>query len=65
LSPAETFHVFRIVGEILGQAFHRTGQIPGEVVSRAPGSVVPKVPYQKISLTLPLSKPGLQATQAA
>ncbi len=31
----------------------------------ARGSVVPKVPYRKISLTLPLSKPGLQETQAA
>ncbi len=31
----------------------------------ARGSVIPKVPYQQISLTLPLSKPGLQETQAA
>jgi len=29
------------------------------------GSVVPKVPYQRISLTLPLSKPRLQGTEAA
>jgi predicted transcriptional regulator len=29
------------------------------------GSVIPKVPYQKISLTLPLSKTGPQNTQAA
>lgn len=29
----------------------------------ARGSVVPKVPYQKISLTLPLSKRGPQATE--
>jgi len=27
----------------------------------ARGSIIPKVPYQKISLTLPLSKPGLEA----
>lgn len=31
----------------------------------ARGSIIPKVPYQKISLTLPLSKPGLQGTEAA
>jgi predicted transcriptional regulator len=31
----------------------------------ARGSVVPKVPYQRISLTLPLSKSGLQGTEAA
>ena len=29
------------------------------------GSVIPKVPYQRISLTLPLSKPGLQGAEAA
>jgi predicted transcriptional regulator len=29
------------------------------------GAVVPKVPYRKISLTLPLSQPGLQGNQAA
>ena len=31
----------------------------------ARGSVIPRVPYQKISLTLPLSKPGRQGTEAA
>lgn len=31
----------------------------------ARGSVTPRVPYQKISLMLPLSKPGLRETQAA
>lgn len=31
----------------------------------ARGSIIPRVPYQKISLTLPLSKPGLQGTEAA
>ena len=31
----------------------------------ARGSIIPKVPYQKISLTLPLSKPRLQGTEAA
>lgn len=31
----------------------------------ARGSVTPRVPYQKISLTLPLSRPGLRETQAA
>ena len=31
----------------------------------ARGSIVPKVPYQTISLTLPLSKPGLQGIEAA
>ena len=31
----------------------------------ARGSVIPKVPYQKISLTLPLSKPELRGTEAA
>ena len=31
----------------------------------ARGSVIPKVPYQKISLTLPLSIPGLQGSEAA
>jgi len=31
----------------------------------ARGSIIPKVPYQKISLTLPLSKPGLPGTEAA
>jgi predicted transcriptional regulator len=31
----------------------------------ARGSVTPRVPYQKISLTLPLSKPGPRETQAA
>jgi predicted transcriptional regulator len=31
----------------------------------ARGSVIPKVPYQKISLTLPLSEPGPQGTEAA
>ena len=31
----------------------------------ARGSVTPRVPYQKILLTLPLSKPGLRETQAA
>jgi len=29
------------------------------------GSVIPKVPYQKISLTLQLTKPRLQVTEAA
>ena len=29
------------------------------------GSVIPRVPYQKISLTLPLSRTGLQGTEAA
>jgi predicted transcriptional regulator len=29
------------------------------------GSVVPRVPYQRISLTLPLSKPGREGTEAA
>jgi predicted transcriptional regulator len=29
------------------------------------GSIIPRVPYQKISLTLSLSKPGLQGTEAA
>jgi len=31
----------------------------------ARGSIIPKVPYQKISLTLPLSKPGLPGIEAA
>ena len=31
----------------------------------ARGSVIPRVPYQKISLTLPLSKPGRQGAEAA
>jgi len=31
----------------------------------ARGSIIPKVPYQTISLTLPLSKPGLQGIEAA
>ena len=31
----------------------------------ARGSVIPRVPYQKISLTLPLSIPGRQGTEAA
>jgi predicted transcriptional regulator len=31
----------------------------------ARGSIIPKVPYQTISLTLPLSEPGLQGTEAA
>lgn len=31
----------------------------------ARGSIIPKVPYQTISLTLPLSRPGLQGTEAA
>ena len=31
----------------------------------ARGSVIPRVPYQKISLMLPLSKPGFQGTEAA
>ena len=31
----------------------------------ARGSVIPKVPYQKISLTLPLLKPTQQGTEAA
>ena len=31
----------------------------------ARGSIIPRVPYQKISLTLPLSKPGLPGTEAA
>ena len=31
----------------------------------ARGSVIPRVPYQKISLTLPLSKPGLHGSEAA
>ena len=29
------------------------------------GSVIPRVPYQRISLTLPLSKPGWQGAEAA
>ena len=29
------------------------------------GSVIPRVPYQRISLTLPLSRPGREATEAA
>src|SRR5450432_2110132 len=29
------------------------------------GSIIPRVPYQQISLTLPLSKPGLPGTEAA
>ena len=29
------------------------------------GSVIPRVPYRRISLTLPLSKPGREVTQAA
>ena len=29
------------------------------------GSVIPRVPYQRISLTLPLSKPGGRGTKAA
>jgi Predicted transcriptional regulator len=31
----------------------------------ARGSVIPRVPYQQISLTLPLSKPGLEGIEAA
>ena len=31
----------------------------------ARGSVIPRVPYQRISLTLPLSKPGWEGTEAA
>ena len=31
----------------------------------ARGSVIPRVPYQQVSLTLPLSKPGLEGTEAA
>jgi predicted transcriptional regulator len=31
----------------------------------ARGSIIPKVPYQTISLTLPLSKTGLQEIEAA
>jgi predicted transcriptional regulator len=31
----------------------------------ARGSVIARVPYQEISLTLPLSKPGLQGSEAA
>jgi predicted transcriptional regulator len=31
----------------------------------ARGSVIPRVPYQRISLTLPLSKPGREGAQAA
>jgi predicted transcriptional regulator len=31
----------------------------------ARGSVIPRVPYQRISLTLPLSKPGQIGTEAA
>jgi len=31
----------------------------------ARGAVISKVPYQKISLTLPLSKPGRQGIEAA
>ena len=31
----------------------------------ARGSIIPKVPYQTISLMLPLSKPGLQGIEAA
>ena len=31
----------------------------------ARGSVIPRVPYQRISLTLPLSKPGREGTEAA
>ena len=35
-------------------------------VSRgARGSVIPRVPYQRILLTLPLSTPGREATEAA
>ena len=31
----------------------------------ARGSIIPRVPYQQISLTLSLSKPGLRGTEAA
>jgi predicted transcriptional regulator len=31
----------------------------------ARGSIIPRVPYQRISLILPLSKPRLQGTEAA
>ena len=31
----------------------------------ARGSVIPRVPYQRISLLLPLSKPGREGTEAA
>ena len=31
----------------------------------ARGSVIPRVPYQRISLILPLSKPGREGTEAA
>ena len=31
----------------------------------ARGSIIPRVPYQKISLTLPLSKPGFPGSEAA
>jgi predicted transcriptional regulator len=35
-------------------------------LSRGPrGSVIPRVPYDRISLTLPLSKPGREGTEAA
>ncbi|MBL8293491.1 MAG: helix-turn-helix domain-containing protein, partial [Bryobacterales bacterium] len=35
-------------------------------LSRGPrGSVIPRVPYNRISLTLPLSKPGREGTEAA
>ena len=31
----------------------------------ARGSIIPRVPYHKISLTLPLSRPGLPGSEAA
>src|ERR1039457_2841132 len=33
-SPAKTFHVLRIVGQIPGQALHRTGKVARHVVTR-------------------------------
>jgi len=33
-SPAETLHVFRIVGQIFGQALHRPGKVARQVVTR-------------------------------
>src|ERR1039457_6676646 len=34
-SLAKTFHVFRIVSQIFGQALHRTGKVARQVVTRA------------------------------
>ena len=32
-SPAKIFHVFGIVGQIFGQAFHRAGKIARKIVT--------------------------------